>query len=198
MINFKIKKLDNIKFDHAELVNYYQTIQEQYQHMKWTVGKNVDSKDHSVNSMYSWAIQTNLKDPTIPCPPYHIEDGHERVPGDDFSLATEMLFGFAEKLVKTLPSIRQTAIAAHPPGTRINLHPDNDKFLKIHIPIRTNSRALFVFEDESFNLEEGSAYMINTTLLHGTDNQGDTDRIHLLFKFPIEVAETILNGDYTI
>jgi hypothetical protein len=198
MLDFKVKKLDNIKFNYNELVDYYETVQKEYQHLKWSVGSNVDVKAHDVTKMYSWAIQTNLKDPTIPCPPYHIDDGNERIPNDDFSQATEMLFGVAKRLVSTLPYVRQTAIVAHPPGTRLGLHPDNDQFLKIHIPIKTNNRALFVFEDETFNLKEGSAYMINTTLLHGTDNQGDTDRVHLIFKFPITVAATILTTEYNI
>lgn len=198
MFDFKIKKLDNLKFSLDELLEYYKQVSSNFPHLKWTLPPNIDAKSHKVSKMYSYAAQSNLLNPNIPCPPYHIDDGNERTPNNDFSVATPLLFGFAKKIVDTLPSIRQTGIAGHPPGTRIDLHPDNDQFLKIHIPIETNPDAWFFFEDEKFNLEVGHAYMINTTLLHGTDNLGSTDRVHLLCKFPISVAQEILDTEYVL
>lgn len=197
-MDFKVKKLSNIQFDPAELLDYYNTVKDLFPQLMWTVPNNFDTKTHNVSKMYSWAIQSNLKDPTKPCPPYHI-DGIDNVDAlDSFSVPTALIFGFAKKLISALPNIRQTSIAGHPPGTRIDLHPDNDEFLKIHIPIKTNPNAWFCFEDEKFNLEVGSAYMINTIIPHGTDNLGTTDRVHLIFKFPIADAGNILNTDYTI
>lgn len=197
-MDFKIKKLPNIKFDPVELLEYYHAVMKNFPQLMWTVPSSTDTKMHSVSNMYSWAIQSNLKDPTQPCPPYHFDGIEGIIESDDFSVPTELIFGFAEKLIKAFPNVRQTSIAGHPPGTKIGLHPDNDEFLKIHIPIKTNPDAWFFFEDEKFNLEIGSAYMINTVLPHGTDNLGNTDRVHLLFKFPIADASTILNTDYSI
>ena len=197
-MDFKIKKLPNIKFNPVELLDYYNTVVEKFPQLKWTVPNSTDTKLHSVSNMYSWAIQSNLKDASRPCPPYHFDGVEGIIESDDFSMPTALIFGFAEKLIKAFPNVRQTSIAGHPPGTKIGLHPDNDAFLKIHIPIKTNPDAWFFFEDEKFNLEVGSVYMINTVLLHGTDNLGDTDRVHLLFKFPTSDASTILNGNYTI
>jgi hypothetical protein len=197
-MDFKVKRLSNVQFDPAELIEYYNSVKKLFPQMMWTVPKTIDTKTHRVANMYSWAIQSNLKDSTIPCPPYHIDDVDGILESDDFSMPTKMIFGFAEKLINTFPNVRQTAIAGHPPGTRIDLHPDNDEFLKIHIPIETNPDAWFFFEDEKFNLEVGSAYMINTAIPHGTDNLGITDRVHLLFKFPLSVASTILTTNYII
>jgi hypothetical protein len=197
-MNFKVKKLSNIKFDMQELIEYYNVVVSEFEQLRWTVPGEVDTKTHSVSNMYSWAIQSNLKDSTIPCPPYHIDGIDNVIDSDRFNVPTALIFGFAEKLIKTFPTVRQTSIAGHPPGTKIDLHPDNDKFLKIHIPIVTNPNAWFCFEDEKFNLEVGSAYMINTSILHGTDNLGTTDRIHLIFKFLASDIDTILTTDYTI
>lgn len=197
-MNFKVKKLSNIKFNMQELTDYYNSVVSEHKNLRWTVPGAVDTKTHSVSNMYSWAIQSNLKDPTIPCPPYHIDGIDNVIESDRFNVPTALIFGFAEKLINTFPNVRQTSIAGHPPGTRIDLHPDNDEFLKIHIPIVTNPDAWFCFEDEKFNLEVGSAYMVNTAILHGTDNLGTTDRVHLLFKFPISDANAILSKDYTI
>lgn len=198
MINFKIKVLDNVLFDHNELVSYYETIDKKYQHMKWVPSSNIDKKTHAISEMFSWAIQSNLKDPTKPCPPYHIYDSEEISESDDCTVPTELIFGIAERIIKIFPSVRQLGIAGHPPETRIDLHPDNDEFFKIHIPIKTNPNAWFFFEDEKFNLEEGRVYFINTSLPHGTCNQGDSNRIHLIFKFPASLAQQILTTEYKL
>jgi len=198
MLNFKIKLLDNVVFDQNELISYYDKIDKDYQHMKWTPGNNIDTKTHSVNEMYSWAVQSNLKDPTKPCPPYHIDAGEEISEADNCQTPTELIFGFGKKIIDTFPEVRQLGISGHPPNTKIDLHPDNDEFLKIHIPIITNPDAWFVYEDEKFNMQVGNAYLVNTTILHGTYNQGSTDRIHMIFKFPAAQLETILTGMYSI
>jgi len=198
MLNFKIKLLDNVMFDQSELISYYDKINKDYQHMKWTPGNNIDTKMHSVNNMYSWAVQSNLKDPTKPCPPYHIDAGEEISEADNCQVPTELIFGFSKKIIDTFPEVRQLGISGHPPNTKIDLHPDNDEFLKIHIPIITNPDAWFFYEDEKFNMQVGNAYLVNTTILHGTYNQGSTDRIHMIFKFPAEQLETILTGMYSI
>lgn len=197
-LNFKIKKLDNIKFSHAALIEYYNCVVEHYPQLKWTPPSSANSLTHNVSEMYSWAIQSNLKDPTKPCPPYHIYAGEEVSENNDCRVPTELIFGFAERLLNTLPEVRQLGIAGHPPGTRIDLHPDNDEFLKIHIPIKTNPDAWFFFEDEKFNMEIGSAYFVNTILPHGTNNLGNDDRVHLIFKFPVSVVNDLLTKEYII
>jgi hypothetical protein len=198
MLDFKIKRLDNIRINFVDLQEYYAMVQQEFQGLKWTVPSNINTMTHSVSNMYSWAVQSNLIDPTVPCPPYHI-DGIEGVSeADDFSVPTDLIFGFAQRLIRALPNIRQTAITGHPSKTKIDLHPDNDNFLKIHIPIVTNPDAWFFFEDEKFNLEAGSVYMVNTALPHGTENLGSTDRVHMMCKFPYSDAQNILNGNYTI
>lgn len=198
MLDFKIKRLDNIKFAHHELLMYYEKVREKYQHLKWTVDSTVDTKTHEVENMYSWAIQSNLKDPSKPCPPYHIKNDNETIESNTFDVETELNFGFAKKIIDTFPNIRQTVIAAHPPKTKIDLHTDTDNFVKVHIPIITNEKSYFVFEDEQFNLEVGHVYLINTSLPHGTTNLGDSDRVHFIFKIPVTEVDNILNNEFIL
>lgn len=198
MLEFKVKQLDNITFNSEELIDYFNTLVSDYQHMKWTVPDDMDTLTHRVDNIYSWAIQSNLKDPSKPCPPYHIQDKESRDPSDSFQIPTELIFGFGKKIIDTFPNVRQTVIACHPAGSFIDQHVDTDKFVKIHIPIITNDKSYFSFGDEDFNLEVGNAYMINTALLHGTDNRGDSDRVHLIFKITEEDAKTILNSKYLL
>jgi len=197
MLDFKIKELPNIKFSHTALLNYYNEVVQNYQHLKWTPA-GIDTLNHKVGGVYSWAIQSNLKDPSKPCPPYDIKNDVDIHPNNDFKVPTELIFGFGKIVVEAFPEVRQTVISAHPPGTVIGEHIDNDEFVKIHIPIKANNNSFFVFGDEKYNLEEGKAYLINTTLPHGTTNEGDTDRIHLIFKFPIELVDTVLSTDWIL
>jgi hypothetical protein len=53
-MDFKVIKLDNVKFSYQELLDYYNQIVEKYQHLKWTVGADFDVKTHKVDKMYSW------------------------------------------------------------------------------------------------------------------------------------------------
>lgn len=197
-MDFKIKKLDNIKFSHKELVEYYEKIKNEYQHLRWDSSMLTDHKDHKVQGLYSWAIQSNLKDPSKPCAPYHIDNSEAVDAKDKFNVPTDLLFGFGRRVVEAFPNVRQTVIAAHPPGTKINFHIDNEEFVKIHIPIYANNQSYFEFEDEKFLLEEGNAYLVNTALMHATDNLGDTDRIHFIFKINMRDVDTILKNEWIL
>jgi hypothetical protein len=196
---YKIKRLDNIKFDLNELREYYQNVIEKYPHLKWEARlSNIDRKTHKIEDVYSYAIQTNLVDINKPCPPYHIKHDEQIIESDDFSKPTDLVFGFAKKIIDTLPNVRQTVISCHPKGTYIDTHIDNDEFLKIHIPIYTTDSSYFFFDDEKFVLEAGYAYLVNTSINHGTDNQGDNDRIHFITKFSKSDIDVILNTEYEL
>ena len=199
MFDFTIKRLDNIKFNINELIQYFDKLQSDYQHICWRASdSNIDRMTHRIDGVYSWAIQTNLKDPTKPCPPYHIEHGDEVSPNNNFDTPTELVFGFGQKIIDTFPRVRQTVISCHPPGTFIDTHTDNDEFIKIHIPIKANDSSYFIFGDEKHILEVGHAYLINTTLPHSTNNMGDTDRCHLIFKIHPEDIDAILNTQWIL
>lgn len=68
-------------------------------------------------------------------------------------------------------------IAVHSDGAGSNLHTH-----KIHVPLITNPAAILTTNGESFHLEVGRAYEVNNIAAHGCRNQGDEDRIHLIFE----------------
>lgn len=52
---------------------------------------------------------------------------------------------------------------------------------RIHIPIVTNSSAMFVFKDSGVvHLSLGKIYWVDTRKIHSFANFGDTDRLHLI------------------
>lgn len=194
MLDFDIKELTNFKFSLEDLKDYYAKVSE-YHNLKWQP-TSTDTLDHKVSNLYSWAIQSNLKDATKPCPPYDIKDDNDVI--GTFDNPTDLVFGFGKILIDAIPNIRQTVISAHPPRTVIQQHIDNIEYVKVHIPIQTNDQSYFVFGDSKYNLQEGKAYIVNTTNQHGTINQGDTDRIHLIFKIPIDTVDELLNTEWIL
>lgn len=183
------KKLSyNINLDELRL--YYHQVEKEYQHLKWSseyISDTIDHEKHSVNGLYGWAIQSNLDNLNIPCPPYHIHKN-----GSDTYRNTELVFGFAAKLLQRYPYARQMGIAVHPKGIIINQHIDNVEYVKIHIPIYATSASYFCFYDEKIILEPGYAYLIDTRHMHGTIQEGDGMRAHLFFKIPTIKIEDVL------
>lgn len=53
---------------------------------------------------------------------------------------------------------------------------------KIHVPLRTNSRATLTVGDTDFHLEAGHAWEINNLAPHGAFNGGVHDRVHFIFE----------------
>lgn len=53
---------------------------------------------------------------------------------------------------------------------------------KIHVPIQTDAQARMIIRDRVFHLEEGRAYELNNLAPHAVENDGDVDRIHLIFE----------------
>ena len=72
-------------------------------------------------------------------------------------------------------------------GNNIKRHIDNgihfqtSLFTRIHIPITTHDKCIFTVGDEPKNLKVGELWQINyTQMFHEVQNQGETDRIHLI------------------
>ena len=78
-------------------------------------------------------------------------------------------------------------LARMAPGGVIHPHVDaNPAALwphKIHIPFTTNDKVTFFIGDEGHKLEVGKAYEVNNLGKHAVTNEGDTDRIHLIFEY---------------
>lgn len=184
-----IHELD-INFNFDDALSYYHTLEKDYQHLKWTTTSIDDVNDaelHSLDGAFGWGIQSNLEDLTKPCPPYNVHKDGSSIYRD-----TELVFGFVKKLKDFFGPVRQLGIAGHPPGVNIKNHIDNPEYFKIHIPLLSNDKSYFNFEDRSYVLEIGKIYLIDTELSHGTSNLGNTTRVHLLFKLPIAMKKQVL------
>jgi hypothetical protein len=188
MLN-QVTKL-NLKVDIEELRDYYKTVSTDFQHLCWRpdVNTNMGVGNHRVEKLHGWGIESNSVDLTRPCSPYNI--GEEKL---DHYRDTELVFGIIHKFKKLFPFAHGYSLSVHPPGTYINFHIDSTEFIKIHVPIYSCENSWFSYHTQNYNLEaDGSLYLVDTTVEHGTDNQGSNDRVHLIFKIPYDYYPIVL------
>lgn len=77
-------------------------------------------------------------------------------------------------------------LARMAPGGVIHPHIDANHAAKwphkIHVPLATNPQVVSFFGGEPHHFPEGEAVEVNNLGLHWVRNQGDTDRVHLIFE----------------
>ena len=191
MLDFEILKLD-ITCDIEEIREYYETVVRDFDHLRWCPGDaeieaGYGTLGHRVSGVFGWAIDHNGPDLHVPCPPYNIDERKF-----DFYRETDLNFGFIKKLKRAFPFAHGFSLATHPPGSYLNYHIDQAEFIKVHIPIYTNDDAMFFYRGSEYNLKaDGSIYLVNTMIEHGTDNRGATNRAHLLFKVDNTMSDVI-------
>jgi len=76
---------------------------------------------------------------------------------------------------------------------------------KVHVPLRTNPRALLAVDGESIHLAPGYAWEVNNLAPHGAFNGGEGERIHFIFELfegagqevveEVAIPEVIEEGD---
>lgn len=78
-------------------------------------------------------------------------------------------------------------LARMAPGGIIQPHVDANPAAKwphkIHVPLLTNDRVVFVVGTQGYHFPEGEAVEVNNLGPHAVRNGGTTDRIHLIFEY---------------
>jgi hypothetical protein len=71
-------------------------------------------------------------------------------------------------------------------GGHIAVHKDSGEFLetihRVHIPLLTNSEAIYIVDNDSVCMERGIIYEIDNQRSHGVNNLGQSDRVHLIIN----------------
>ena len=70
------------------------------------------------------------------------------------------------------------------PGHSIEPHRDEQApawKTRVHVPLLTNSRALFITDDHADVMRVGLAYRVDTRRTHAVHNGGMTPRVHFMF-----------------
>jgi hypothetical protein len=191
MIDNILTKL-NVTVDINELTRYYSILKNDYANYNWnwkTCSNSVVEQwrdaaytDPANLLTHGWAIQSNLKDISLPCPPWNISK-YETVEYRN----TKLAFGIITRLQNTFPFGYRWAVSVQPPGGKVSLHSDNDNELTVWIPIYTNGVAITfvtVTEHIEFCLDSnGELYLLDTTIPHFTYNSSVHDRVTIIFRF---------------
>jgi hypothetical protein len=78
-------------------------------------------------------------------------------------------------------------LARMPAGGQIHPHRDANPAAKwphkIHVPLVTNEKVVFFVDGIERHLVEGEAVEVNNLGVHAVRNDGDSDRIHLIFEY---------------
>jgi len=85
-----------------------------------------------------------------------------------------------EELGLTPRRVRVTCLKA---GAKSLVHrdsDDNEYMARIHIPIITNPKCVFISEGQNLHMETGSAYMVWVNNWHQIRNDSDEDRYHII------------------
>lgn len=105
---------------------------------------------------------------------------------DDAKLLEKMNFGYFKDLVEDVgfDAFRQAIVTRHYPRMYIRQHIDS-KVLKLHVPIESDPNAYFHFgenKERKYHMKEGKMYILNTGDWHGTTNDTDKDRSHIITR----------------
>lgn len=70
-------------------------------------------------------------------------------------------------------------------GSNIREHRDyalgyEDGFVRVHIPVQTNSQVDFFLDGQRVEMSEGEAWYLNFNLKHRVENKSSSDRVHLV------------------
>lgn len=109
-----------------------------------------------------------------------VEHRHTEKFRDVISGIADMLNGLGEPWI-----VRRANLVTLPAGKGIPSHIDTTRLLtvtsRLHIPVFSNKDCTFFVGDETMHIPEGEIWEIdNTGKTHGTQNDGDSDRVHLI------------------
>lgn len=194
-----VEKL-NCVVDILELRKYYSDVVTDFLHLKWswdqseTIVKQWLDAAHAdpANLLtYGYAIQSNLVDLTLPCPPWNISS----LPTTDYR-NTMLAFGIIEKLQERFPYGYRWSISVQPPNGKVGIHSDQSDELTVWIPIYTSGPAIiFVSDDREIPVElesNGNLYLLDTTLSHYTLNTSEAERATIIFRINKKYKDDVL------
>lgn len=190
-------ELKNMPIDVPRLQQWYRDVLEKMPQLRFNFNRTDLVKPGVMQNILlgpihsfgiSWPVEKEL-----PIPPKYAADPNlypetqveNNVFGPQMRVMEKYKFGYFKDLYELYGEefFSWSRITIHDPGAKIEPHEDaqvGDNMYRIHIPILTNPDALFCWGDAAYNFEVGKAYLINTSIIHNTVNNGLTERTHII------------------
>jgi hypothetical protein len=206
MLKNIITKL-NFSVDIQELIDYYNILKTKYSHLDWSYDRCSDTiieqwKDAAYADpanllTHGWAIQSNLKDLSIPCPPWDISTLETTEYRN-----TELAFGIIERLQQAIPHGHRWSVSVQPNGGIVSLHSDESDEMTVWIPICTDG-PIITFVNDGDQIEyclpsDGGAYLLDTNIPHFTQNKSPKDRVTIIFRINLKHIDDLLSVEGVI
>ena len=118
----------------------------------------------------------------------------------DMPYTSEILNSIASRFGTKLGLVRILKLCV---GGKITPHVDTDlfnfdkgKIYRFHLVVATNPDVNFMIKGHCYNFEQGSLYFTDVSHMHSVENNGTTDRYHIVMDFEATamLKEIILNG----
>jgi len=228
IVNYDIVETDWIikrwlPYDQQKMNDWYNDLIEKYKEWIWTYEKHKEHWQYDPNEIIgqfmqadsSWLMLTWGDDTKGPVPwlryiakPEYDTDMPRNIYLPEYGDynktmgARECFTGYARDIIENIPGgPHDIQVAIHTPGTKLPVHQDLPDKFRFHIPIITNSDAIFIAENKEIHLPaDGWIYLVNTSILHSVDNRGNSDRVHIygsvwthqILDLDLDSLETIL------
>jgi hypothetical protein len=180
----------SITYDVDWALDYYNSLESDWQHMKVTMPP--DFYYETLRNAYGWSLQVPSSwDPAVPFPR---TEGWDIVGRENF-INTELVYGFAKKVLDVFDTNFRTSISVCIPGTHFLPHVDGNSDILVRgwMPITTNDSFKWITDEGSVVLKPGVAYMIDIAHTHEVINAGNTNGASLVFDIPREEMERFRN-----
>lgn len=205
----------NYNLDSAKLKQWWYDMLEKFPHTLFNFNKNYDmlnleKSKEMVEQGYcgyycgpidgitlAWPVpRYEPLPPPVQCNPDLYPEVDMKTFNTDAKIMPDFEFGYFKEMVEVLgrDSFRQAVTSRHYPGMYIKQHLDS-KVLKLHIPIESNDGAYFHFgqnRDRKYHMKVGKIYILNTGDWHGTSNETDEYRTHIITRVSPDHVQNIL------
>ena len=195
----------NCSLDKDKIQQWWKTVEEEFSYMKFNFNDNSEKLDLSESKqLVEWGLCGYYCGPIdgitlawpleryepLPPPqqanPTIFPEVNKDTFFDDAKILSKFKFGYFNEMVEMLgeDSFRQAIITTHHPGMYIRQHTDS-KVLKLHIPLETNQDVYFHFgkdKTSKYHMELGKIYILNTGDWHGTTNESNKKRSHMITR----------------
>jgi aspartyl/asparaginyl beta-hydroxylase (cupin superfamily) len=118
------------------------------------------------------------------------------------SLQYPLARAFLERVARSLGSeLSRAKIVCLPAGRRVYPHVDRGDYYRVrdryHFVLRSTAGSWLKAGDESVRMREGELWWFDNKALHEAHNDGEQDRIHLIFDLLPRVREAQASGEET-
>jgi hypothetical protein len=168
----------NVTFDITQAIEYYNQLEANFQHLKWSMPE--DFYYETIRGIYGWSLL--IPNEANSSAPFSSAQGLDVLKKENFK-ETPAAFGFGKKVIDTFPTAFRMVIGASPPGTHFLPHIDGnaDTVVRGWMPIITDPSIKWITSEGVADLQAGTAYLIDIAYEHEVVNEGNTIGIALVF-----------------